>query len=172
MPLKKPVDFPKLVKVREKKGISVLDAIPTKKPDKKEYLVRGFFRYEPIIKKQFLVFAVETITEFTSFAYEISLETFKENGEFYIVLMGLKAKTNIIPRVMPARTEIKLEELNGDFKINVLKKDGAINSAYFYANIFNKELILKEKWVAKKKNNRFFCDFEVANKEFSFREIN
>jgi len=86
--------------------------------------------------------------------------------------MGLKAKTNIIPQVMPARTEIKLEELNGDFKINVLKKDGAINSAHFYANVFNKELVLIEKSVPKKKNNRFFCDFEITNKEFSFREIN
>ncbi|MCK9280843.1 MAG: hypothetical protein M0P71_09490 [Melioribacteraceae bacterium] len=172
MPLKKPTDIPRLPRAREKKGISALDTIPTKKPDKKDYLVKGFFRYEPILKKQFLIFAIETITEFTSFAYEISVETFKENGEFYIVLMGLKAKTNIIPRVMPARTEIKFDELNGDFKINVLKKDGAINSAHFYANVLNKELVLKEKSIPKKKNNRFFCDFEIAKKEFSFREVN
>lgn len=172
MPLKKPIDIPRLPRAREKKGISALEAIPKKKPDKKEYIIKCFFSYEPITQKQFLIFAVETVTEFTSFAYEISLETFKENGEYYIVLMGLKAKTNIIPQVMPARTEIKFEDLNGDFKINILKKDGAINSAHFYANVFNKELILKEKSVPKKKNNRFFCDFEIANKEFSFRDIN
>jgi hypothetical protein len=37
MPLKKPRDILGLSRAREKKGISALDSIPTKKPDKKRW---------------------------------------------------------------------------------------------------------------------------------------
>ncbi len=170
MSLRKLKDIPKIPKTRKKKAHTALDAVPTKKPDKLEYICKTFFKYDEKIQKQFYAFAIETIVEFTSFAYEVSVEVIKEKNVLNFILMGLKAKTNVVPQILPARTEILFEDLIGDYIVNVVKQDGAINTGEYHFNIFKKEILLIKQYKPKKKNNRLFCKFEVAEDEFSFPE--
>jgi hypothetical protein len=166
--LRKPKSIPKIPKTRKKKIHTALSAIPTKKPDKLEYICKAFYKYDDTVKKQYSVFALETVAEFTSFSYEVSVEIFKEKNTINLVIMGLKAKLNSVPQIMPARKEILFEDLIGDFLVNVVKQDGAINSAEFHLNIYKKEILLKKEFKPKKKNNRLFCKFKVVEEDFSF----
>jgi len=166
--LRKLKDLPKIPKTRKKKAHSALAAIPIKKPDKLEYICKAFFKYDESVRKQYCVFAIETVVEFTSFSYEVSVELLNEKNEFNFILMGLKAKTNVVPLVQPARTEILFEDLVGDYIVNVVKQDGAINTGEYHFNIFKKEILLTKQYKPKKKNNRHFCTFAVAEEEFSF----
>lgn len=168
MSLRKPKSIPKIPKTRKKKIHTALSAIPTKKPDKLEYICKAFYKYDDTVKKQYSVFALETVAEFTSFSYEVSVEIFKEKNTINLVIMGLKAKLNSVPQIMPARKEILFEDLIGDFLVNVVKQDGAINSAEFHLNIYKKEILLKKEFKPKKKNNRLFCKFKVVEEDFSF----
>lgn len=170
MSLRKPKTIPKIPKTRKKKAHTALSAIPLKKPDKLEYVCKAFYNYDQVDNKQYCVFAVETIVEFTSFAYEISVDVIKEKNVINLILMGLRAKTNVVPLVQPARTDVLFEDLIGDFTVNVVKQDGAINTAEYHFNIFKKEILLVKQYKPKKKNNRLFCRFEVALDEFSFQE--
>lgn len=169
MSLKKPTSIPKIPKTRKKKAGTALSAIPTKKPDKIEYLCKAYYKYDDIARKQYSVFAIETIVEFTSFSYEVSVEVIKEKNVFNFILMGLKAKTNVVPLVQPAITELLFEDLVGDYIVNVVKQDGAINTGEFHFNFYKKEILLTKQYKLKKKNNRLFCKFEVAEKDFSFK---
>lgn len=168
MPLRKPVNIPKIPKTRKKKAHTALSAVPVKKPDKLEYLCKAYYRYDEKIKKQYCAFTIETTVEFTSFAYEISVEVIKDKNLFYFIVMGLKAKMDAVPRVQPARKELLFEDLVGEYVVNVVKQDGAINCADYRFNIFKKEIILEKEYKPKKKNNRLFCKFKVAEEEFSF----
>lgn len=169
MPLRKLKGVPKIPKTRKKKAHSALTAIPLKKPDNLEYICSAYFKWDEKIKKQFYAFSLETVVEFTSFAYEISIDTIREKNILYFVLTGLKAKTNVVPQIAPARTEILFEDLIGDYTINVVKQDGAINAAEYHFNIFKKEISLIKEFKPKKKNNRLFCKFNVADDQFSFQ---
>ena len=170
MPLRRLKEIPKIPKTRKKKAHAALTAVPAKKPDKLEYICKAFYKYDEKVGRQYYVFAIETVVEFTSFAYEISVEVIKEKNVLNFILMGLKAKTNVVPQIQPARTEIYFEDLIGDYIVNVVKQDGAINTGEYHFNIFKKEIILTNQYKSKKKNNRFFCKFEVAEDEFTFPE--
>jgi len=163
-------DIPKIPKTRKKKAHTALAAVPTKKPDKLEYICKAFYKYDEKVKRQYYVFAIETIVEFTSFAYEVSVEVIKERNVLNFILMGLKAKTNVVPQIQPARTELYFEDLIGDYTINIVKQDGAINTGEYHFNIFKREIILTKQYKPKKKNNRLFCRFEVAVDEYTFPE--
>jgi hypothetical protein len=168
MPLKKPTELPKIPKTRKKKAYSAIEAIPEPKPDKLEYICRAYFHYDKLYKKQEYILSVETIAEFTSFAYEVSVDVVREKREIYLVLMGLTAKTNIVPEIKPAVTEVKFDDLIGEYTVNVVKQDGAINSCKINFNLFLKEIKILQTFKPKKKNNRHFCDFVVDEEKFSF----
>lgn len=168
MSLRRPKEIPKIPKTRKKKAHAALTAVPLKKPDKLEYICKAYYKYDEKQLKQFCVFAIETIVEFTSFAYEISVDIIREKNIFYFIITGLKAKMDAVPNIQPARQELLFENLIGDYTINVLKQDGAINSADYHFNIFKKEILLEKEYKPKKKNNRLFCKFDVANDEFTF----
>ena len=170
MPLRKPKNIPKIPKTRKKKPHAALSAIPAKKPDKLEYICKAYYKYDSMIKKQFCAFVIETVVEFTNFAYEVSVEVIKEKNVIDLILMGLKAQPNVVPQIQPARTEVLFEDLIGDYTVNVVKQDGAINTGEYHFNIFKKEILLTKQYKPKKKNNRLFCTFQVAEDEFSFPE--
>jgi len=167
MPLKKPTELPKIPKTRKKKAYSAIEAVPELKPDKLEYICRAYFHYDKLYKKQEYILSVETIAEFTSFAYEVSVDVLREKHEIYLVLMGLTAKTNIVPEIKPAVTEVKFDDLIGEYTVNVVKQDGAINSCKINFNLFLKEIKILQTFKPKKKNNRYFCDFVVDEENFS-----
>ena len=168
MPLRSLTDIPKIPKTRKKKAYAALEAVPVKKPDKLEYICKALFRYDEKTKRQHYVFVIETVVEFTSFAYEVTVEVIKEKSVLNFILMGLKAKTNVVPQVLPAKAELYFEDLIGDYTVNVVKQDGAINTGEYHFNIFKREILLVKQYKTKKKNNRLFCKFEVAEDEFTF----
>ncbi len=170
MPLKKPNNIPKIPKTRKKKTEAALAAIPAPKPDKVEYRCKAAFKYDSVEQKELSAFIIETAVEFTSFVYEVSVEVVKEKREILVLLLGLKSKTNLAPRVQPARTEISFEDLIGDYAVKVVKQDGCINEAHFYFDKFNKNIKLKETYIPEKENNRRFCEFLVAEEEFEFQD--
>jgi hypothetical protein len=170
LPLKKPAGIPKIPKTRKKKSHSALTAIPSKKPDKLDYTCKAYFKYDFKLKKQFIALCIETISEFTSFSYEISVDVIREKNVINIVITGLKAKMNAVPSVQPAKRELLFEDLIGELNINVVKQDGAINSAEYYLNIYSKEILLRKEFMPKKKNNRLFCKFEIDRNKFSFEK--
>lgn len=165
MPLKKPGEIPKIPKTREKKAEAAFHAIPEERPDKLEYYCKFSFQYDEKLKKQFNVITISTVAEFTSFAYEVSLEVIKEKKQINIVLMGLKALTNLVPKVQPAISNIRYEDLFGTYEVNVLKQDGAINTAEVDFNLYKKEIKLLKQYKPDKQNNRKFCEFLVAEDE-------
>lgn len=160
--------IPKIPKARQKKVKNALDVIPQKKPDKIEYVCKVFFKYDDTSRKQLYAFAIETVAEFTNFSYEISVETVKEKNTITFFLMGLRAMPNMAPQIQPARSEFPFEDLIGEYTVNLVKQDGAINSARYNFNIFMKEIKLIESFKPAKKNNRWFSRFEVAEDEFTF----
>jgi hypothetical protein len=168
--LKKPSIIPKIPKTRKKKAHVALEAIPQKKPGKLEYLCKAYYKYDEAGRKQYSAFSIETVVEFTSFSYEVSVDVIKEKNTLNFILMGLKAKMNAVPDVQPARTEILFEDLIGDYTVNVVKQDGAINAGDVHFNIFKKEILLTKEYLPKKKNNRLFCKFMVDEENFSFQE--
>ncbi len=168
MPLKKPNDLPKIPKTRKKRAEAALAAIPQKKPDKLEYHCKAFYRYDQPEQKQYAVLRVETVVEFTSFAYEISTEELRENDQIYIILMGLKAMSNLVPGVQVASKEIPLTDLVGEITVNLVKQDGSINAGKYKLNIYNKEIELVEEFLPPKKNNRLFSRFFVDNENNTF----
>lgn len=170
MPLRKINEIPKIPKTRKKKPEAIISSIPLKKPDKLEYICKVYFKYDPKLKKQFLAFLIETVIEFTNFTYEISVDLVQDKNKIYFVITGLFVRMDTVPQIQPAQKEILFDTLTGDYVINVVKQDGAINSAEFHFNIFKKEIILKKEYIPKKKNNRFFCKFEIDKDNFTFPE--
>jgi hypothetical protein len=167
--LKNPKDLPKIPKTRKKKAHIAIKAIPEKKPDKHEYKCKAFYHFEESTDSQLCVFRIETVAEFTNFVYEIVVDTVQEKRDLYFVLMGLKAKANALPHVEPAITDLALYDLVGEYNVNIVKQDGAINSAVFKFNPYKKEIELVKEFQPQKKNNRFFCKFEVAEELFTFQ---
>ncbi|MCX7797419.1 MAG: hypothetical protein N2249_02205 [Melioribacter sp.] len=170
MPLRKVDEIPKIPKTRKKKPEAIIASVPLKKPDKLEYICKAYFKYDPKLKKQYLAFLIETVIEFTNFTYEISVDLVHEKNVVYFVITGLIVRMDTVPQIQPAKREILFDTLTGDYIINVVKQDGTINSAEFHFNIFKREIILKREYIPKKKNNRFFCKFEVAKENFTFPE--
>lgn len=170
MPLRKPKDIPKIPKTRKKNAQSALEAIPSKKPDKQEFTCKIYFKYDPKIKKQFIAFLIETVVEFTAFAYEVSVDIIREKNVINLIIMGLKAKMDTVPQIMPAQSENLFEDLFGNYTINIVKQDGAINSAEIKVNLINKSINIIKKYLPKKKNNRQFCEFVVDEDKFTFPE--
>jgi len=170
MPLKQPLNIPKIPKTRNKKAEAAIAAIPVKKPDKLEYICKAFFHYDSIYKKQYVSFTVETVLELKVFSYEISVDVIRKKDDIYLVIMGLSAKTNYAPQVQPARKDNYFEDLIGDITVNVVKQDGSINSAVYNINYLEKKITLVNEFMPEKENNRHFCSFFVATEENSFKE--
>lgn len=170
MPLKKPKELPKIPKTRKKKLENALNAIPEPKPDKLEYICKAYYDTDEFSGEQKYVISVETIAEFTSFSYEITVETMQKKNEIYIVLMGLSAKTNMVPGIQSAKTKIEFDNLYGEHTVNIVKQDGCINSGLFNFNIFKREIELIKEFIPEKENNRSFCKFIVDEENFSFKE--
>ena len=141
MPLKKPKDYPKLPKTRKKNIEAAKDAIPQKKEDKIEYICSAFFKYDSMVNKQFCTLRLQTIVEFTSFTYEISVASRITKNIIDITLLGLRAKINYLPQVEVAKTDLDFENLYGEYTVNIIKQDGSINSAVFNFNIYSGQII-------------------------------
>lgn len=169
MPLRKLDEMPKVSMPRKKTIAKVKKTTPQKKESSVEYVVHVFYKYDPILKKQFSVVSLATVKLFTSLSYEISVDVQKGKNSIDISILGLNTRQSYYVSPNPATTDLLFENLFGKYTINVIKQDGSINSALFDFNIYRKEIKLSELSLPKKKNNRIFTRFEVASESFSFK---
>ena len=168
MPLKKPKDVPKIVKARKSTLDKIKEAVPSKKEAENEYNCKVSFKFNPLKKVQQYAFALETEKSFSSMDYAITTESKKSKKVIDISILGLTPRQTYFSEPGPAKSEILLEDLYGEFTLNVIKKDGSINSAIVDFNVFKKEMKILSEFLPTKKNNRKFCSFSVDETSFTF----
>jgi hypothetical protein len=71
----------------------------------------------------------------------------------------LRPRQTYFTEVAPAKSEVFFEDLYGEHTINIIKKDGSINSAIVDFNVFKKEIKILNEFLPPKKNNRKFFVF-------------
>lgn len=168
MPLKKPKSIPDIPKTRNKTFEKLKKSIPAEKKDQEiEYICKIYFSGKTQKNQQYC-FRLETTRQFSVLNYELSLDYKKEKKVIDIVVLGINTKSSYSNEAGVAFSEIFLEELYGEYEVNIIKNDGSINSAMFDFNIFKKRIELIKEFVPEKKNNRKFCSFLVDKESFSF----
>ncbi len=170
MPLKKPKSVPKIAKARKKTIDKIKEAVPTKKESEIEYVCRISFKYNPQKKVQQYAFNLETSKLFSSMNYAITTESKKEKKVIDISILGLTPKQTYFTEPGPAKSEILMDDLYGEYTVNIIKKDGSINSAVLDFNVFKKEIKLLNEFLPPKKNNRKFCLFTIEQDQFTFEK--
>ena len=159
MPLKNPVEVPKLPKTRKKTTESLKNSIPTEKQGTVEYICKAYFNYDKVMNKQTCNISVETVKEFTVLNYVLSTDVKKTKNVIDISILGLNTKQSYYTVVSPAKAELFFEDLFGKHTINVIKQDGSINSAIFDFNIYKKEIKLVEEFLPKKEEQQEILRF-------------
>jgi len=170
MPLKNPVEVPKIPKTRKKTTEALLNSIPSQKEGKIEYICKAYFNFDKVLRKQTCNISLETIKEFTVLNYVITTDVKKTKNIIDISILGLNTQQSYYAIVQPAKAELYFEELFGKHTVNIIKQDGSVNSAVFDFNIYKKEIILADEFLPQKKNNKKFCEFMVAAENFSFSD--
>ncbi len=154
MALRKPKSVPKIQKVRNKSIDKVLESTPMIKESEIEFNCRIFFNYNKKFRKQEYVIELNTVKEFSSLNYSLTIGMRKVSSNIDISILGLKADAAYSSKPGPASKKIIFEELYGEHTINIIKQDGSINSAVLNFNVFKKELKLLNEFLPEKKNNR------------------
>lgn len=168
MPLKKPKSVPKIAKARKKTIDKLKEAVPVKKESEIEYNCKISFRFNPLKKVQQYSFMLETEKQFSSMNYGITTQSKKNKKIIDISILGLTPKQTYFTQVGPAVSEVFFEDLYGEHTINIIKKDGSINSVVIDFNVFKKEIKLLNEFLPPKKNNRKFCAFSIDTTNFTF----
>ena len=139
MPLKKPKTVPKVAKPRKKTIEKFKAVVPQKKDAELEYACSIAFKYNVQKKVQQYVFALETMKLFSSMNYSITTLSKKEKKVIDISIQGLTPKLTYFTQAGPGTSEVVFEDLYGEYTVNLIKKDGSINSALVNFNVFKKK---------------------------------
>lgn len=167
MSLKKPKNVPKIPKAREKSIDKLKKAIPQKKDGEIEFNIKFFFK-KGKDDKQLYTIRIETVKVFAFLNYDLAAHGEKNKREIDVSILGLQTTNDYINEPKPASIDLDFEELHGEFIVNILKQDGAMNCAEVKFNVFKKEISILKELLPEKKNNRLFCKFFVADEFFSF----
>lgn len=169
MPLKKPKKIPKIPKARKTEIDKLKETIPQPKENHEiEYNCSFYFKFNSKEKKQQYAVLIQTEKIFSTLNYEITSDHQKNKREIDISLLGLKPKQAYTSDADTAKNEILFDDLYGEYTVNILKKDGSMNSVIVDFNIYKKLINIKKEFLPDKKNNRKFCNFEVAEDRFTF----
>jgi hypothetical protein len=171
MSLRKQEGVPRIPKTRKKTIDKMKSTTPTKTEDLIEYRGFVYYKYDKVLKKQYYVLTLVTVKEFVYLDYELSVEVRRVKNVIDISLLGLNTRQSYHVQAGPAKVDIRFEDLYGVYTFNVIKQDGSINSVVIDFNIYKKEMILVEKSMPDKKNNRLFCTFSLAPEQNSFEEV-
>lgn len=168
MSLKKPKLVLKNVKARKKTIDKLKEVVPVKEEVEIEYNCKISFgnpslrdKFNPLKKVQQYAFTLETEKLFSSMNYGITTESRKDKKVIDISILGLSPRQTYFTEVGPAKNEVFFEDLYGEYTVNIIKKDGSINSAVVDFNVFKNEIKLIKEFLPPKKNNRKFCTFLV-----------
>ncbi len=99
-----------------------------KKKQTIEYRLMISPAYDEIRKKEKTVFLFETVKEFSTFNYKISIGYELNDKILSFRLMGLQTPDFTMPSFGPARKRIELPRLHGTHEVVITKIDGTQNS--------------------------------------------
>lgn len=102
------------------------------------YNLHIFTQYDDTLKKNFIVFRIETVKEFENYVYEIDVNFFQRGNELIFRMRGLKPIKIYLPGGGRAFYEKKIECLQGNFKVEIIGINKKVNS--FEINI-NDDLV-------------------------------
>ncbi len=168
MPLKNPKIIPEISKARVKTISKIKEAAPREKKSEIEYLCQIYFSTDGNKGTQKYCISLSTVRQFSALNYEVSVKTLKVKNSIDISILGLHTKAGYINEPGPAVCFLYFENLYGKHTVNIIKQDGSINSALIDFNIFKKQIDLVKFFLPDKKNNRKFCNFEIANDKFTY----
>lgn len=133
-----------------------------------EYLCRAYFSTDQAKEVQKYCISLSTVRQFSVLNYEISVKAEKVKNSINISILGLHTKSDYVNVSGSADCVLCFENLYGRHIINIIKQDGSINSALIDFNIFKKQIELVKFFLPDKKNNKKFCNFEIANDKFTY----
>jgi hypothetical protein len=117
-----------------------------------EYLLIVSQKYDELKKKQFSLFRLQTVQEFTNFRYNLMVEEAIKPGEIKYKIVGIDTPQLLIPGGGHAFYEKSYAQLSGEYKIEIVNLDGV-------SNVFNIKLSKdKIKLVDSQKS---FVDIEI-----------
>ena len=107
-----------------------------------EYRLLIVPKYKEREEKTVTLFALRTVTEFTSFRYDIVVETELAGRTLRLSIHGLRAPQVSIPGTGPAVFEAEFEKLRGTYAVVVSKLDREENN--FSVQISGEKVTVKE----------------------------
>lgn len=133
-----------------------------------EYYVRFYFEFDKVTGRQYYTIALSTFRLFSQLNYSITTKIKKQKDQITINLLGLSTNNSYYTNSYSAVSFLRLEELFGDFTVNVVKQDGTINSALVSFNIYNRTIEIRSTSSGNEGQDRIFCQFETDNSQFTF----
>lgn len=85
-------------------------------------------QHDDVLAKVFVVFRIETVKEFENYKYEIDVNFFRRGNELIFRMRGLKPTKIYLPGGGKAFFEKKFENLQGNFKVEIIGINKKINS--------------------------------------------
>jgi hypothetical protein len=98
-----------------------------KKKRDPDYTLNIFHNYDEKIKRNVVVFLVQTTKIFVSFQYEILLEEELIGDEINLRIIGLHVPELLMPHTGPAQGRCYYSNLDGQYILKVTKQDKTVN---------------------------------------------
>ena len=98
-----------------------------KKKRDPNYTLNIFHHYDEKTKRNVVVFLVQTTKIFVSFRYEILLEEELIGHEINLQITGLHVPELLMPQTGPAQGRCDYSNLDGSYKLTIIKQDKTIN---------------------------------------------
>ena len=92
-----------------------------------EYVLHSFHHTDERSGRSSIVFTIRTIKEFTSFNYEILLDSSLLDRTIQLKILGLRTTPLIMPGMGPAQGKREFQSLKGAYTLLVCKPDGETN---------------------------------------------
>ena len=136
---------------------TITEDMAKKKGREPEYSLNIFHHYDEKIKRNVIVFLVQTIRIFVSFRYEILLEEAVQGSVIDLKIVGLHVPELLMPQTGPAAGRRDFKELQGSYTLNISKQDKTLN-------IFQIEILPDSVEIRQKPGNAFLI---VSNEPVS-----
>ena len=98
-----------------------------KKKHDQNYTLNIFHHYDEKVKRNVIVFLVQTTKIFVSFRYEILLEEKLVDHEISLQITGLHVPELLLPQTGPAQGRCDYSNLDGLYKLKIIKQDKTVN---------------------------------------------
>ena len=114
-----------------------------KKKRDPDYMLNIFRHYDEKIKRDVVVFLVQTTKIFVSFRYEILLDDELIDHKINLRIAGLHIPELLMPQTGPAQGRCDYSNLDGLYKLIVTKQDETVNE--FSVEISRAKIDIKHK---------------------------